>query len=141
MTEHTLTTSRRHLLHAAPAAMVLAGASIGTTAAAHAAQSDAELVRLCAIVVDGHAEMDRYSEQYDGNEPPYVQARTRVLVDEAHRISEQIADMRAATMEGTKAKARAMATFMFRTSNGDLLWSNHDELLAWSIARDLLREA
>ena len=135
-------TSRRSLLNAAaPAALVLAGAGIGTAVAANAAQPDAELIRLCAIVVDGHAEMARYTEQYDMDEPPHVQARIRVLVDEGHRTSEQIADMRAATMEGTKAKARAMMAYMFKTFDGDLLWSNHNELLGWSIARDLLGEA
>ena len=155
MTEHTPTTSRRAdaaqpsgatsrrslLGAAAPAALMLAGAGTGVAIAAHAPQLDAELIRLCAIVVDGHAEMDRYSDLYDGNDPPHVQARIRVLVDEGHRISQQVADMRAATLESTKAKARAMLTYMGETSDGDLLWTNHDELLAWSIARDLLEEA
>ena len=141
MIDHEHTTSRRKLLNAVPAAMVLAGAGIGAAVAANALQPDAELIRLCAIVVDGHAEMDRYGEQYDGNEPAHVQARIEMLVDEGHCTSEQIADMRAATMEGTKAKARAMMTYMFTTWNGDLLWSGHNELLSWSIARDLLGEA
>jgi len=135
-------TSRRSLLGAAaPAALVLTGAGIGTAVAAHAVQPDAELIRLCAIVVDGHTEMDRYSDQYDGNDPPHIHARVRVLVDEGHRISEQVANMRAATLEGAKAKARAMLGYMGKTSDGNVLWSSHDELLAWSIARDLLGEA
>ena len=49
--------------------------------------------------------------------------------------------MRAATLEGTKAKARAMMSYMGKTYDGDLLWSGHNELLSWSIARDLLGEA
>lgn len=133
--------NRRNLLATGPAAMVLVGAGIGTAVAAHAPQPDAELIRLCAIVVDGHAEMDRYSDQYDGNDPSHIEARIRVLVDEGHRISKQVANMRAATLEGTKAKARAMLGYMGKTSDGDPLWSSHDELLAWSIARDLLGEA
>lgn len=138
MTECIPITSRRHLLNAAPAALMLAGAGIGTAVAAHAPQPDAELIRLCAIVVDGHAEVDRYSDQYEGDDPPHIHARLRVLVDEGHRISRQVADMRAATLEGTKAKARAMMTYMGLACDGDLLWSGYDELLSWSIARDLI---
>lgn len=140
-TTPTPTHGRRHLLAAAPAALVLTGAGIGTAAAARASQPDAELIALCTIVVNGHAEMDGYSDQYDGNDPPHIDARIRVLVDEGHRISEQVADMRAATLEGAKAKARAMLGYMGKTWEGDPLWSSHDELLAWSIARDLLGEA
>ncbi len=132
------TLARRGLLGGAGAVLA---ATAGTAAGTTAPGSDAELVRLCAIVVDGHAEMDRYSDQYEGNDPPHIAARIRVLVDEGHRISKQVADMRAATLEGTKAKARAMLCYMGKTSDGDPLWSSHDELLAWSIARDLLGEA
>ena len=130
--------NRRKLLSAGPAVLTLVGANAN---GAVQAIPDAELIRLCAIVADGHAEMDRYTDQYDMDEPPHVEARIRVLVDEGHRVSEQVADMRAATLEGTKAKARAMMSYMGKTFDGDLLWSGHNELLSWSIARDLLGEA
>ncbi len=45
---HIIPTSRRSLLSAAPAAMVLAGASIGGTVQAAAPSPDAELLALCA---------------------------------------------------------------------------------------------
>lgn len=102
---------------------------------------DAELIGICATIVANRAEMDRYSDEFDSNEPPSINARVRVLVDEGHRLSEQVAEMRATTLDGTKAKAVAMLTYMGDTSDGDLLWSSHNELLAWSIARDLLRSA
>ncbi len=139
MAEHTLTTSRRRLLSAAaPATLALSGAAVAASAVPNL---DAELIALCAVIVDGHAEMDRYTVQYDCNDPPHIEARIRVLVDEGHCLSQQVADMPAATMDGIKAKARAMQCYQGETSDGDLLWSNHDELLAWSIARDLLGEA
>lgn len=141
----TPTTSRRSLLTAAPAAPMLTGAGTGMTGALLNPHPDAELIRLCGIVVHNHAELDRINEEYHGDdyeydEPPHVVAHLRGLVVEGHRISEEVADMRAATLEGMKAKARVMWGYLGKTSDGELLWSSHEELLGWSIARDLLGE-
>ena len=137
MATYAHTTSRRRLLAAAPAALAL---PVVASLPPGPLNPDADLIALCASIVVGHKEMDCYSDLYPERDPPHVQARVRVLVDTGHAMSQQVADMRAATPEGIKAKARAMLSYMGETDTGALLWSNHDELLAWSIARDLLGE-
>lgn len=151
MAEHisttTRSTSRRSLLTAAaPAALMLTGAGIGTANAPLDPHLDAELIRLCSIVVDRDAEWMRINDEYHGDdydydEPPHVTAHIRELVAERHRISEEVADMRAATLEGMKAKARAMLSYQCRDSDGETMWRNHDELIGWSLVIDLLGEA
>jgi hypothetical protein len=61
-----------------------------------------------------------------------------MLVEQGHELSEQIADMRATTLEGFRAKAAAMLTYTGHYVNGEPIWTNHDELLGWSLARDLV---
>lgn len=102
---------------------------------------DAELIYLCDIIVAGHREMDAINEKYAdliGDLPWRDGRRVRVLVSEGHKLSERVAKMRATTMAGYQAKAAALLTYVQRNIRGGPIWSNHDELLGWSLARDLL---
>lgn len=102
---------------------------------------DAELIRLCDVIVAGHRELDVLTERYIdliGDPPKAVQRRERALVDEGHELSEQVAVMRATTPAGFRAKAAALLTYVGRKIDGGPIWTNHDELLGWSLARDLL---
>lgn len=102
---------------------------------------DAELIRLCDAIVAGHRELDELCERYldlVGDPPKKVQQRERVLVAEGHALSEQVAVMRATTFTGYRAKASALLVYVQRNDRGGPIWSNHDELLGWSLARDLL---
>ncbi len=143
---HGNVTDRRGLLLSG-AALAAAGPGAAALADNLAARRgptpspDAELIQLSQRVVAGHAEMDRYSDQYGVDKPPHIKACIYALVDECHDMSEQIGGMRATTMEGLQAKARALLAHTSKSPDGGLLWSSPDELLAWSIARDLLGRA
>jgi hypothetical protein len=117
------------------------GAAVATAsvaAAAPAVNPDAELIRLCGVILAGNAELNRYTVLYGGNEPPEVKARARALVDDGHKLSTQIAEIRASTPEGLEAKAKALMGQLLPDADGDPMFDNTAEMLGWSIARDLL---
>ena len=102
---------------------------------------DAEMIRLCDVIVAGHRELDELCERYVdliGEPPKKVERRQRALVNEGHELSERVAEMRATTPAGYRAKAAALLTYVQRHIDGGPVWTNHDELLGWSLARDLL---
>ena len=53
-------------------------------------------------------------------------------------IAERLADLRAATLGGLRAKARALLACAPVDRNGDYVWREHHDLLGWSLARDLV---
>lgn len=115
----------------------------GGLAANAAPNPDAELIRLCETVLAGHRELEAlWDRDADliGDPPEEDRARSRLLVEQGHELSEQAAEMRATTFEGLRAKAAAMLTYVQCTIDGDPDWTNHDELLGWSLACDLVEQ-
>lgn len=138
MQSTTTTTNRRSLLAGFALAPLVA-----LPVAAHAAESggdDAELIRLAAAFAEADARCDALCERYDfiAARPIDVDREIRVLVRKKHALAEAAADIRAATPAGLRAKAEIMMSFMAVDLDGTPTWENHDDLLSWSIARDLL---
>lgn len=136
--------SRRGVMAATAGLLALWGAVEAFPAeAASAGNPDAEMIAMCDRIVAAHEEMERLERPfYEMLGPPeHIREQSYVLVAEGHRLAEAVAEMHAATPEGMRAKARAMLTYSCMTLDGTPDWSNHDELLGWSIARDLLRGA
>lgn len=133
--DRTPTTSRRATL-----TVLLAGtaaAVVAVPAAAASDDADAELIRL---VAEFQRMEDRYCEldlRFGLDEPEPVAIETHSIVRQQHALAEEIAELRATTMEGLKAKASVLLAYSGYLINGDLCWSNHNELMGWSIARDL----
>ena len=57
-----------------------------------------------------------------------------------HDLAEKMADLRATTFEGLRAKATVLLSFSGYLEGGEKpLWDNHDTLLGWEHrARDLM---
>lgn len=114
MAEHVPTTpppthSRRHLLAAAPAALVLTGTGIGTAIAAHAAHLDAELIRVCRQFAE--AELTGwYRYVIAPNDVADEQAAAGTWVND-RATWDWIAATPATTPEGWQAKALAFAVW------------------------------
>ena len=53
-------------------------------------------------------------------------------------LAEAIADLRATTIVGLRVKAAVLLAYIQYDHNGQVHWTDHDELMGWSIARDLL---
>ena len=59
-----------------------------------------------------------------------------------HDLAEVMADLRATTFEGLRAKATVLLSYSGYLEGGERpIWENHDEPPGWSIARDLLGDA
>ena len=127
----------------------MAGAAIATRAAASPASGDdAEIGRLFAdwqplrrryrLLEDRITEMDDIHDI-----PAEIDHELRhVVVPAQHDLAEKIANLRATTLEGLRAKATVLLGYVgYREDGESPLWDNHDELLGWSIARDLLGDA
>jgi hypothetical protein len=127
----------------------LAGAAIATRAAASpAGGDDAEIRRLFVewqplrrryrFLEDRITEMDDMPDI-----PAEIDHELRhVVVPAQHALAEKIANLRATTLEGLRTKAAVLLAYAGYHADGESpLWDNHDELLGWSIARDLLGDA
>lgn len=133
----TTNPSRRTLLRGALASAV----TVQIAEPAGATGTDAELVRLAA-------EHQAIGRRLDDLTMPYVdvveswprslQPEIDRLVLQHHEMAEAAANIPAATMDGMKAKCRIMLDYMQQYSDGALIWGGHDELLGWSLARDIL---
>jgi hypothetical protein len=74
----------------------------------------------------------------DGYDIPAEHERDHVVTAQ-HDLAEKIADLRATTLEGLRAKATVLLSYSGYLEGGEKpLWDNHNELLGWSIARDLM---
>jgi hypothetical protein len=145
--------SRRRLIAGGSAAL-LAGAAIATSAhgdpkfPAVIGGDDAEIERLFTEWLPLRRRYrfleDRITEMDDMHDiPGEIDHELRhVVVPAQHDLAEKIAGLRATTLEGLRAKAAVLLGYVGYHENGESpLWDNHDELMGWSIARDLLGDA
>ena len=132
-------TSRRSLF-AAPVALAIAGAATGATVQAAEQTPDAAILDLGARIKINRAEYDALTIPYmDGTpEPAENRDRVYVLVAEGHAMAEELADFQAVTLAGLRAKAVVLLDYMPLTDDDRPSWVNHEDLMGWSLARDLL---
>jgi hypothetical protein len=144
----TANPSRRRLIAGSSAAL-FAGAALATSVHAEpkfpaASGDDAQILRLLAewlplqrryhALSDHTAEMDPV--------PAEIARELSHVVTAQHDLAEEMAELRATTLEGLRAKAAVLLSYSSYLADGErLLWENHDELMGWSIARDLLGDA
>lgn len=143
MIEHEHTTSRRRLLNAAPAALVLAGAGIGTAVAAHAAQPDAELIALCAEYIRSNREFCAVgSHTWDMlcSDPEWRRCNDIAcdMVPGLHALEAQIADTPARTLLGVRAKAHAARHHLSGDADRDTGPMDPENALVWSLVLETL---
>ena len=138
--------SRRRLIAGGSAAL-LAGAAVATsphgeTKLPAATGDDAEILRLFAewlplerryrFLSDPLADMHDIPAEIDHE-------LCHVITPGLHDLTEEIADLRATTLEGLRAKATVLLSYSGYLEGGKSpIWTNHDALMGWSIARDLL---
>ncbi len=139
---------RRRTVLSALATGIIAGLPAGLALASPATESgasaDAELIRLGGEHrwrAQRLAELNFRHVDLLGDLPPDDAAEIRRLVPETHALAEQIARTRATTLGGLCAKAEALASYIDYDAAGQPMWENHDDLLTWSIVRDLLGDA
>jgi hypothetical protein len=127
--------SRRGLLGAVAALPLMAVPA----AAAPSTGDDAELLRLGAEFLRNRVRFDELMRLHgdDVRMPAAVDAEVSESVRVSHNLAEDIAGLHASTFAGLRAKAHALLAYVAYTSDGDPSFANHDELLGWSIARDL----
>jgi hypothetical protein len=100
---------------------------------------DAELIRLGASLEANHAEVEVLEAACSLDEPEVV-ARLTALLEARHDMAERLAGLGATTLEGLRAKAIALLGCARLDRDGDDDWRNLDEVLGWSLARDLVRD-
>jgi hypothetical protein len=148
-TRNTIANHSRRRLIAGSSAALLAGAALATSSHAEtrfpaASGDDAEILRLLAewlplqrryfVLSDRTAEMDLI--------PAEIARELSHVVTAQHDLAEEMADLRATTFEGLRAKATVLLAYSGYLEGGERpLWDNHDTLLGWSIARDLMGDA
>ena len=139
MTEHIHTTSRRKLLNAAPAALVLAGAGIGTTVAAHAAQPDAELIGLCASFDALERKLQAaYVGVTTAADSARADAVAEKVADEQAPILDAITALRPSTLAGFQALAVSLALWDTELLKGDAMQGCTDERLMLALIRGMV---
>jgi hypothetical protein len=138
--------SRRRLIAGSSAAL-LASAALATSVHGEpkfpAANGDAaEILRLFAEWLPLQRRYHVLSDQIgDGRDIPAEHELSHVVTAQ-HDLAEKMADLRATTFEGLRAKATVLLSHSAYLAGGERsIWENHDELLGWSIARDLLGDA
>jgi hypothetical protein len=99
--------------------------------------ADTELVRLVAALDANQAEVE-VLKAADPRDDPDLVARLTARLEVRHEMAERLAVMRATTLAGLRAKARALLACARLDRDSDDDWSNVDEVLGWSLARDLL---
>jgi hypothetical protein len=70
--------------------------------------------------------------------PNAIHREFDTLVPQHHDLAEKVADLRATSLEALKVKAAMLLFYSGYLIDGSVMWSNHDELMGWSIARDML---
>ncbi len=102
---------------------------------------DAELVRLGAEFQEKHRRHIELTEKNQGLawEPrPEVGEEIRSLMQAKQDLAEAVAHLRATAISGLRVKAALLLAYSQYDLNGKLHWTDHDELMGWSIGRDLL---
>jgi hypothetical protein len=131
MAEDTHTTPAR----ASRRTLLAATLGLGALPAAATASPDAELIRLAAALEANHAEAETIPVTLDEGE---FDAQMTALTQAGDDMAERLADLRAATLGGLRAKARAVLACAPVDRNGDYVWRVHHDLLGRSLARDLV---
>jgi len=139
----TANPSRRRLIAGSSAAL-LAGAALATsyhgdTKFPAANGDDAEILRLFAEWLPLQRRYHVLNDVIgDGRDLPAERELSHVVTAQ-HDLAEEMADLRATTLEGVRAKATVLLSYSGYLEGGEKpLWDNHDTLLGWSMARDLL---
>jgi hypothetical protein len=102
---------------------------------------DAELSRLAAKFQEKHhrhLDLVENQQRVAGELPREDQEEVLSLMQAKAELAEAIADLRATTVVGLQAKAAVLLAYIQYDSEGQVHWTDHDELMGWSIARDLL---
>ena len=136
-------TSRRSLLNAAPAALVLAGAGIGTAAAANASNPDAELIRLCAEYVRASREfcnVGAHTWEMSCSDPEWIRCHEAgcAMVPGLHAMEAQITDTPARTLLGVRAKAQAALHQLSGDADRDTGPLDPENWLVWTLIEETL---
>ncbi len=102
---------------------------------------DDELNRLGAEFQSKHrryVELVERQQRSAGELSPQDQAEIVSLMQAKRELAETIAGQRANTVVGLRVKAAVLLAYSQYDLAGQLHWTDHDELMGWSIARDLL---
>jgi hypothetical protein len=102
---------------------------------------DAELSRFGAEFQERHRQHVELVEKQQRSPPELPleeQENILSLMQAKQKLAEAIADRRAATVVGLQVKAAVLLAYCQYDVDGQLHWTDHDELMGWSIARDLL---
>jgi hypothetical protein len=102
---------------------------------------DAELSRLGAEFQEKHrrhVELAASQRGVAGDQSAEDRAEVQSLIRAKAELGEAIGEQRAATIVGLKVKAAVLLAYSDDDLDGQLHWTDHNELTRWSIARDLL---
>jgi hypothetical protein len=127
----TPATGRRTLL---AASLGLGALPVATTVVA-GAEPDAELIRLAAALEANHAKLAAVPGTLPEDE--FDELMT-VLTEEGNDLIGLVSDMRATTLAGLRAKARALLVCARTDHDGNRYWTSDDDIMGWSLARDLV---
>lgn len=100
-----------------------------------------ELMRLGAEFLDKHrqhVELIKRQNRTEGELTTFDCEGIRSVMQAKQELAEEIAKLRATTMPGLRVKASVLLAYSKYDLEGTVHWTDHDELLGWSIARDLL---
>ncbi len=103
--------------------------------------ADDELMRLGAEFVDKHrqhVELIKRQNRMEGELTTFDRERIRSVMQAKQELAEEIAELRATTIPGLRVKASVLLAYSKYDLEAKVHWTDHDELLGWSIARDLL---
>ena len=103
--------------------------------------NDAELSRLGAEFQKKHrrhVESVADQQRIVGELSPEDREEIVSLMQAKRELAEAIADQRAITVVGLRVKAAVLLAYSQYDLEGQLHWTDHDQLMGWSIARDLL---
>jgi hypothetical protein len=133
-------------MHAPPlrrrAALALP-AAFGVSEKPAAAQPcpDGEIIRLAEAILADQAECDQLIAPYFHHVvvryPASVTARLEQLTRRSHEHRQRLSSLRAVTLNGYRAKAKALLTWLAPGGDSDAPEADSDEFLAWSLCRDL----
>jgi hypothetical protein len=105
---------------------------------------DGELSRLGAEFQQEHhrhTELVEKQQRSVGNQSPADQQEVQSLMRRKQKLAEAIAGLSATTLVGLRVKAAVLMAYSQYDIHGKLHWTDHDELLGWSIAQDLLGDS
>jgi len=105
--------------------------------------ADAELCSLGAEFQENHRqqiELVENNQRLAGEPPLEALEAIQSCMQAKQKLAEAIAQLRAMTISGLRVKAAVLLAYSQYDLDGKLHWTDHDELMGWSIARDLLSD-